>query len=157
MDGGANKNNGVLVKTNLRCVITCNKTAAAYLPDILIQWFMAMHQSQLPDTTTNSLSWRGRRGWIHGDRRLIYVFAQEIDVSWHKKLEKMLKTRLYFLTIYHYKLCIHDEKYMNGLRPLKCKMNDLKSSISQDISFQLLKWFIYLVLACITWPLFKGF
>jgi len=24
---------------------------------------------------------------------------------------------------------IHEEKYMNGLRPLKCKMNDLKSSI----------------------------
>ena len=45
----ANKNNGVLVQTNWRCAITCNKTSTAYLPDILIQWDVAMHQSQLPE------------------------------------------------------------------------------------------------------------
>jgi len=49
MDGGANKNNGVLVQTNWRCAITCNKTSTAYLTDILIQWEVAMHQSQLPE------------------------------------------------------------------------------------------------------------
>ena len=41
--------NGVLVQTNWRCAITCNKSSTAYLPDILIQWDVAMHQSQLPE------------------------------------------------------------------------------------------------------------
>ena len=42
----ANRNNGVLVQTNWPCAITCNKTSTVYLPDILIQWDVAMHQSQ---------------------------------------------------------------------------------------------------------------